>query len=108
MTHADPGADIDVGPHGYRMLMQIYRNEKATKESLEEAQVTHAYGALALAVQAHLVGFSSLPEGRGEWQVIPMSETYALRYPIGSTVVFHWRKDKPIGFGQLVAISLLA
>lgn len=108
LMHADAGAMIDVGPNGYQLLMTVYRNDKATRENLEAAQVSHAYGALALAVGAHLVGFSSLPDGRGEWQVIPMSATYAERYPVGSTVVFHWRKDKEIGFGRHVAISILA
>lgn len=101
----DAGEAVDVGPHGYSQRLVVYRNDPADAHHLEEAKVTRGYAELALSAPHHLVGVSSNPDGTGAWQVLLIETEVAARYPIGTEVTMHYRKDKEIGFGSLVAIT---
>lgn len=101
----DAGAEVDIGPHGYRSTMVVYRNDLADEKALVEAGVTHAYAEFALSAPHYFVGFSSDPGGTGAWQVLLLDADQAARYPVGAETEFHFRKTREIGFGMLVAIT---
>jgi hypothetical protein len=85
--------------------MVVYRNDKGTREVLEAGGVTRAYAQAVLELEAHLVGFSTNPNGTGAWVVLPMHADDAAFYPLGTEVVFHDKKTEEIGFGDLVAVT---
>lgn len=97
--------NVDRGPHGFTCRLYVYRNEPATAERLAAGEVTRAVAVAALESQAHIVGFSSEPDGTGQWVVHFMHADDAAKYPHGSQVLFHYRKEQKIGGGDLVAIT---
>lgn len=101
----DAGESVDLGLYGYARTMKVYRNELATEENLMAGGATRAYAEFALSRPLHLVGFSSDPGGMGMWQVLLLEPEVAARYEVDDDVTFHFRKNKELGFGSLVAIT---
>jgi len=101
----ESGDDVDRGEHGYTKSMFVYRIDPADNENLTAGGATRAYAEFALSKPHRLVGFSSERDGTGAWQVLLLDEDTAVRYEVGQEVIFHFRKVKEIGFGDLVAIS---
>jgi hypothetical protein len=97
---------IDIGPHGYTEPMTVYWNDGITPDLLKEWNVTKNWADHALAVDdPHLVGFSSAANGTGNFHNVVMPGGEASLYPKGTDVTFHFKKDREIGFGTLVAVS---
>lgn len=84
LIHANPTDPIDVGEHGYADDM------------------------LVCASVGGRVEFATHANGTGTWQAFELSAADAARYRVGTKVTFHYRKDKEIGFGTLIAIRLVA
>jgi len=96
----------DLGARGRTEEMYVYRNDPPTPEVLAESGVTHAYAQAAMNLNAHLVGFSSNPDGTGMWQVMPLAAEEAANYEVGDKVAFHYRRDfEGPGWPDLVAIG---
>lgn len=95
---------VNVGEYGYTTEMFVVSNEPATLENLPKESTRH-YAETVLANHMSLLEFSSNPNGSGSYMAMEMHQEDAEKIPTGSSVIFHFKKDKEIGFGNLVAIS---
>lgn len=101
----DPGQQVDIGRYGYLQPMFVYMNQAPDAEKLVASGVTRAYAEAILSQGLYQIGFSSQPGGIGAWHLVQMTAEDAANYPVGTEVVFHCRKTKEIGFGDVVAIG---
>jgi len=108
LIHEIPEVAPDVGPHGYTQDMYVYLNQAPDADALAAAGVTRAHAQACLDHGLFRVGFSSEPGGTGIFGIVEMVADDARYYPLETKVRFHFRKNREIGFGELVAITPLS